>query len=56
MSKVAVIDYDAGNTLSVIKALEYLGTDVELTRDADTLRRCEKVVFPDPVPPAIPIT
>ncbi len=46
MSKVAVIDYDAGNTLSVIKALEYLGTDVELTRDADTLRKCEKVIFP----------
>ena len=46
MSKVAVIDYDAGNTMSVIKALEYLGTDVELTRDADTLRRCEKIILP----------
>ena len=46
MSKVAVIDYDAGNTLSVIKALEFLGMDVELTRDADKLRRCEKVIFP----------
>ena len=46
MSKVAVIDYDAGNTLSVIKALEFLGMDVELTRDAHKLRRCEKVIFP----------
>ena len=46
MSKGAVIDYDAGNTLSVIKALEFLGMDVELTRDADKLRRCEKVIFP----------
>ena len=46
MSKVAVIDYDAGNTLSVIKALEFLGMDVELTRDAKALRSCEKVIFP----------
>ncbi len=46
MSKVAVIDYDAGNTLSVIKALEFLGMDVELTRDAKMLRSCEKVIFP----------
>ena len=46
MSKVAVIDYDAGNTLSVIKALEFLGMDVELTRDADRLRRCERIIFP----------
>ena len=46
MSKVAVIDYDAGNTLSVIKALEFLGMDVELTRDAKVLRSCEKVIFP----------
>ncbi len=46
MSKVAVIDYDAGNTLSVIKALEFLGMDVELTRDAKVLRNCEKVIFP----------
>jgi len=46
VSKVAVIDYDAGNTLSVIKALEFLGMDVELTRDAKVLRSCEKVIFP----------
>jgi len=46
VNRVAVIDYDAGNTLSVIKALEYLGTDVELTRDASVLARSEKVIFP----------
>lgn len=44
--KIAVIDYDAGNTMSVIKALEYLGTDVVLTRDSKTLVSADKIIFP----------
>ncbi len=46
MSKIAVIDYDAGNTLSVIKALEYLGESVELSRSPEVLRGCGKVILP----------
>ena len=46
MSKVAVIDYDAGNTKSVVKALEYLGNDVLLTRDAKALAGSDRVIFP----------
>lgn len=43
---IGVIDYEAGNTLSVIKALEYLGQKVLLTNDADKLMECDHIVFP----------
>ena len=43
---VGVIDYDAGNTLSVIKALEYLGMNVELTKERNRLLACDHIVFP----------
>lgn len=46
MNKVAVIDYDAGNTMSVVKALEYLGMNVVLTRDTKSLVSCDRVIFP----------
>jgi len=43
---VGVIDYEAGNTLSVIKALEYLGAKVCLSNKAKELKECDKIVFP----------
>ena len=43
---IGVIDYEAGNTLSVIKALKYLGKDVELTNDRSKLLKCDHIVFP----------
>ncbi|MGN0362180.1 MAG: imidazole glycerol phosphate synthase subunit HisH [Bilifractor sp.] len=43
---IAIIDYDAGNIKSVEKALVYLGQEVMVTRDADVLRRADKVVLP----------
>ena len=43
---VAVIDYDAGNIKSVLKAFRYLGQDVELTRDPEIIRRADHVVLP----------
>lgn len=46
MNKVSVIDYDAGNTMSVIKALDYLGMTVELTRDPKKLLGSDHIVFP----------
>ncbi|MBR4777722.1 MAG: imidazole glycerol phosphate synthase subunit HisH [Lachnospiraceae bacterium] len=46
MSKIAVIDYDAGNTMSVMNALKYLGYDVELSKDPAVLYKADHVVFP----------
>ncbi len=43
---IAVIDYDAGNIASVIKAFEYLGKECVLTRDRDTILKAERVVLP----------
>ncbi len=43
---IGVIDYEAGNTLSVIKALKYLGKEVELTNDRSKLMKCDHIVFP----------
>ena len=43
---VAVVDYDAGNTLSVTRALEKAGASVELTPDPEKLLRADAVVLP----------
>ena len=43
---VAVIDYDAGNTLSVTRALEKVGARVDLTADPDRVLRADAVVLP----------
>lgn len=43
---IAIIDYDAGNIKSVEKALQKLGQDVVITRDAETILNADKVVLP----------
>ena len=43
---VAVIDYDAGNTLSVTRALEKAGAGVDLTADPERVARADAVVLP----------
>lgn len=43
---IAVIDYDAGNIMSVIKALESLGETPILTRDREEILNAEKVILP----------
>ena len=43
---VAVIDYDAGNTLSVRRALEKVGARVDLTPDPERVARADAVVLP----------
>jgi len=43
---VAVIDYDAGNTLSVTRALEKVGARVDLTSDPERVRDADAVVLP----------
>ena len=44
--KLAIIDYNAGNTRSVINALRRLGIEPELTADPDTILRADKVILP----------
>jgi glutamine amidotransferase len=44
--KVAIIDYNAGNTASVINALNRVGVEACMTDDPYTLRSADKVIFP----------
>ncbi len=44
--RVAVVDYDAGNTLSVTRALEKVGATVDLTPDPDRVAGADAVVLP----------
>ncbi len=43
---IAIVDYDAGNLMSVKKALEYIGEKPHVTRDADTIFKADKVILP----------
>lgn len=43
---IAIVDYDAGNILSVKKALEKLGQNPVVTRNADELLAADKVILP----------
>ena len=43
---IAVIDYKAGNLTSVVKTLQYLGAETEVTQSADCVRRASKIVLP----------
>ena len=43
---VAVVDYDAGNTLSVTRALEKVGAGVDLTPDPERVAAADAVVLP----------
>ncbi len=43
---IAVLDYDAGNTGSVVKAIQALGQDAVLTRDIEKIKSAEKVILP----------
>ncbi len=43
---IAIIDYDAGNIMSVKKAIEYLGEEAVITRDRKMLLNADKVILP----------
>jgi imidazole glycerol-phosphate synthase subunit HisH len=43
---VAIVDYDAGNTLSVSRALEKVGAKVDLTCDPERVDAADAVVLP----------
>jgi glutamine amidotransferase len=44
--KIAVIKYNAGNIRSVAFALERLNIDFEITDNAETITKADKVIFP----------
>jgi glutamine amidotransferase len=43
---IAIVDVCSGNLRSVERALAHVGADVVVTRDADTVRRADKIVVP----------
>jgi len=43
---IAIIDYGAGNLVSVKKALDYLGQDCAITGDPAIVRRAARIVLP----------
>ena len=43
---IAIVDYDAGNLMSVKKALEYIGETPVVTRDVKTILTADKVILP----------
>ena len=43
---IAIIDYDAGNIKSVEKALLFLGQEIEVTGDKETILAADKVILP----------
>ena len=43
---IAVIDYGAGNLQSVVKALTHIGCESVITRDKETLLRCDGAILP----------
>ena len=43
---IAIIDYDAGNIKSVEKALQKLGAEVVITKDAQEILQADKVILP----------
>ncbi len=43
---ITIIDYDAGNMLSVKKAFEHLGEDVLISRDKEEIMAADRLVLP----------
>jgi imidazole glycerol-phosphate synthase subunit HisH len=44
--RATVIDYKAGNLTSVVKALRYLGAEVEITDRPEPLAKAERIILP----------
>ncbi len=43
---IAIVDYGAGNSASVLQALTHLGHRAEVTSDSGLVARAERVIFP----------
>ena len=46
MSKIAIINYEAGNLTSVERAVRALGFSAEITQDSQAILKADKVIFP----------
>jgi imidazole glycerol-phosphate synthase subunit HisH len=46
MGTTAILDYDAGNLTSVLRAVRHLGFEAEVTREPRSIREAERVIFP----------
>lgn len=43
---ITIVDYKAGNLTSVKRAFDHLGIENQISRDPDTIRMAEQVIFP----------
>jgi len=43
---IGIIDYGVGNLFSLKSSLAYLGCDIIVTKDAEVLKRCDKIILP----------
>lgn len=43
---IAIIDYGVGNIFSLESSLRYIGAEAVLTKDADVIRKAEKLILP----------
>jgi glutamine amidotransferase len=43
---IVIVDYDAGNLMSVKRACDAAGIDSVITRDPDVVERAERIIFP----------
>ena len=44
--RVTIVDYRTSNLLSIVKALQRVGAEVELTQSAEQIEKAEKLVLP----------
>ncbi len=45
-TQIAIIDYDLGNTYSVLNAIEFLGYKVLVTSDYEKLKKADAIILP----------
>ena len=43
---IAIVDYDAGNLASVVRALEHLGAECRITREKEEILQAERLILP----------
>ena len=43
---IAIIDYGVGNLFSLERSLSFIGEDVVVTGDYDTIQKCDRLILP----------
>lgn len=43
---IGIIDYGVGNLFSLKSSLEFIGSEIVVTKDPEELRRCERIILP----------